>query len=130
MSRASVSLVVLASLLASCSTMGRITVKDYQAKTGERVMAGQAEPKDAYACEQISKEAVDKNWGLKAGLFNQAEAIERITAAAVDAAPAKGANYAHVILPSEFGTGGLNLNALRDVYVAHYKCASLPAAES
>lgn len=119
-----------AMLVAGCSTVGRITVKDYQAKTGERVMAGQAEPDSDYACTQVAKEGADRNWGLKAGLFNQADAIQRITAAAVDAAPAKGANYAYVIVPSEFGPAGMNVNAFRDVYVAYYKCASLPARKS
>jgi hypothetical protein len=63
-------------------------------------------------------------------MFNQADAIEKITVAAVNAAPAKGANYAYVILPSEFGMGGLNMNAFRDVYVAHYKCEKLPPVAS
>jgi hypothetical protein len=129
MSRMRIAMIIVASLLAACSTMGRITVKDYQAATGERVMAGQAEPKSAYNCQQVSKESAASNWGLKAGLFNEADAIDRITVAAVNAAPAKGANYAHVILPSEFGPPGLNVNAFRDVYVAHYKCANLPAPQ-
>jgi hypothetical protein len=108
--------------------MGQITVKDYQAKSGERVMAGQAEPKRDYNCQQQSKEAVSSNWGLKAGLFNKAEAISRITSDAVDAAPGKGANYAHIMIPSEFGPSGINVNAFRDTYVAYYKCGSLPPA--
>ncbi len=130
MSRMHAAVIVLSCSIAACSTMGRITVKDYRAESGERVMAGQAEPKSEYGCTQVSKESASSNWGLKAGMFNQADAIEKITVAAVNAAPAKGANYAYVILPSEFGMGGLNMNAFRDVYVAHYKCEKLPPVAS
>ncbi len=35
--------------LAACQTMGGLTVKDYTAKSGQRVMAGQAEPKAEYS---------------------------------------------------------------------------------
>lgn len=129
MSKIHIAVIIVSGAIAACSTIGRITVKDYRAESGERVMAGQAEPKSAYDCRQVSKESASSNWGLKAGLFNKAEAIERITVAAVNAAPAKGANYAHVIFPSEFGPPGVNVNAFRDVYVAHYNCENLPAPQ-
>ncbi len=63
-------------------------------------------------------------------MFDKEQAIERVTRAAVDAARSKGANYAHIIFPSSFGPSGINLNALRDIYVAYYKCGSLPAPNS
>jgi hypothetical protein len=43
--------VTLPALLAACSTIGQITVKDYEAKSGERVMAGQAGPRMDPAAE-------------------------------------------------------------------------------
>lgn len=118
---------LLAISLAACSAVGQLTVKDYQAASGERVMAGQAEPKSDYRCEKISQEQQD--WGLK-GNFDRASAMTRITAAAVETAPKKGANYAYIIAPSEASIGGFNVNAFRDAQVAYYRCASLPAKQS
>ena len=104
--------------------MGGLTVKNYTAKTGQRVMAGQAEPKSDYGCSQVTREKED--FGLS-GNMDKAAAIERITQVAVDKAPSKGANYAYVIVPSETSIGGFNVNAFKDAEVAYYKCASLPA---
>ena len=70
--------------LAACSTMGQLTVKDYQAKSGQRVMAGQAEPKADYKCAKVAQERHD--WGMK-GNMDKSGAMERVTAAAVEAAP-------------------------------------------
>jgi hypothetical protein len=121
------SLAVLALSLAGCSTVGQLTVKDHTAATGERVMAGQAEPKSEYQCTKISQEP--QEWGFK-GNMNQAAATERVTTAAVNAAPGKGANYAYIIVPSEASVGGFNVNAFKDAQVAYYKCGNLPAAKS
>jgi hypothetical protein len=54
-------------------------------------------------------------------------ATQRVTTAAVEAAPGKGANYAYVMPPAEAGIGSLNLNAFSDAQVAYYKCSQLPA---
>jgi hypothetical protein len=114
-------------ILAGCSSieqsMGRLTVKDYTAKTGERVMAGQAEPKDEYGCTKLGQEKQD--FGLS-GNMNKAAATERITSVAVDTAPSKGANYAYIIIPSESSVMGFNVNAFDNAQVAYYKCTSLP----
>jgi len=117
------SLLALAAVLAGCSTMGRITVKDYAAASGQRVMAGQAEPKSEYQCQKLVEETHD--WGMKESM-NKAAAIEQLTHAAVDAAPGKGANYAYLHLPGEATVGVLNVNAFNDPEVVYYKCASLP----
>jgi hypothetical protein len=114
---------VAAIALAACSTVGQLTVKDYTAKSGQRVMAGQAEPKGEYRCEKLAQEPHD--WGMK-GTMNRVAATERVTAAAVERAPARGANYAHIMPPSETSIGGININAMKDAQVAYYKCASLP----
>jgi hypothetical protein len=113
-------------LLAGCSAVGQLTVKDYKAKSGDRVMAGQAEPKAEYNCSKLAQERHD--WGMK-GNMDKAGATERVTAAAVEAAPARGANYAHVMPPSETSIGGFNVNAFKDAQVVYYKCASLPASK-
>jgi hypothetical protein len=118
------SVILLAALVAGCSTMGRITVKDYTAASGQRVMAGQAEPKNEYRCQKLIEEAHD--WGMKESM-NKAAAIEKLTQAAVEAAPGKGANYAYLHLPGEATVGALNVNAFNDPEVIYYKCASLPA---
>ena len=114
--------------LTTCSTLsnaiGGLTVKNYTAKTGQRVMAGQAEPKSGFACTKVSQETQD--FGLS-GNMDKAAAIERITQVAVDTAPSKGANYADVIIPSETGVMGFNVNAFKDAEVAYYKCSNLPA---
>ncbi|HKU16485.1 MAG TPA: hypothetical protein VJQ52_18995 [Steroidobacteraceae bacterium] len=120
------SIVPLAALLVGCNTMGRITVKDYTAASGERVMAGQAEPKSEYQCQQVAKE--DHDWGVKESM-NKAGAIQALTQAAVQAAPGKGANYAFLNVPGEATVGIVNVNALNDPEVLYYKCASLPAAK-
>lgn len=109
--------------IAACSAVGQLTVKDHQAKSGQRVMAGQAEPKTEYQCQKLAQESQD--WGFK-GNVDRASAIERITTTAVDAAPAKGANYVYVIAPSEKSIGGFNVNAFADAQVAYYNCKSLP----
>jgi hypothetical protein len=114
---------LLAFALAACQTMGGLTVKDYTAKSGQRVMAGQAEPKAEYSCSKVTEDKQD--WGLT-GNMDKVAAMERVTKVAVDTAPGKGANYAYVKAPAEFGFGSLNLNAFSDARVAYYKCASLP----
>ena len=113
--------------LAGCASieqsMGRLTVKNYTAKNGQRVMAGQAEPKSDYACHKITQEKQD--FGLS-GTMDKAAATERITAVAVDTAPSKGANYADIMVPSETSIMGFNINAFKDAQVAYYNCSSLP----
>ena len=118
--------VVAAAALAACQTMGGLSVKDYTAKSGQRVMAGQAEPKAEYSCAKLSQER--KEWGMK-GNMDKVGATQRVTAEAVDAAPAKGANYAYIMPPAEVGVGGFNVKAFSDAQVAYYKCASLPTAK-
>jgi len=116
----------LAAALAACQTMGGLTVKDYTAKSGQRVMAGQAEPKSEYSCAKVAQARHD--WGVK-GNMNTVGAMERVTTEAVNAAPGKGANYAYVKAPAQVGVGAVNVNAFSDAQVSYYKCASLPAAK-
>jgi hypothetical protein len=116
----------LAAALAGCQTMGGLTVKNYTAKSGQRVMAGQAEPKSEYSCAKVAQARHD--WGIK-GNMNTVGAMERVTAEAVDAAPGKGANYAYIKAPAQVGVGAVNVNAFSDAQVSYYKCASLPAAK-
>ncbi|HEX8757966.1 MAG TPA: hypothetical protein VF745_16645 [Steroidobacteraceae bacterium] len=112
---------------AGCSTMGQLTVKSYTASSGERVVAGQAAPQASYGCEKLGQES--RHWGLT-GNMNRAHATETLTAAAVDSAPAKGANYVYVMVPSQASIGGFNVNAFKDAQVAYYKCSNLPSAAS
>ena len=116
---------VLTLAFAGCSTMGQMTVKDYTAKSGQRVMAGQAEPKAEYRCEKLAQESQD--WGLS-GTMNRVAAQDKLTAASVEGAAARGGNYAHVMPPSETSIGGFNINAFKGAQAAYYKCAALPAA--
>ena len=116
----------LAAALAACQTMGGLTVKNYTAKSGQRVMAGQAEPKSEYSCAKVAQ--ARHEWGIK-GNMNTVGAMERVTAEAVDAAPGKGANYAYIKAPAQVGVGAVNVNAFSDAQVSYYKCASLPAAK-
>jgi hypothetical protein len=60
------------------------------------------------------------------GNLDKSGATQRVTAAAVEAAPGRGANYAHVMPPSDTSIGGVNINAFKDAQVVYYKCASLP----
>ena len=117
--------IACAAALAACQTMGGLTVKDYTAKSGQRVMAGQAEPKAEYACAKMAQERHE--WGIK-GNMDKVGAMERVTNAAVDAAPAKGANYAYIMAPGQAYVGAIQVNAFSDAQVAYYKCTSLPAA--
>ena len=98
-------------------------MKDYTA-SGQRVMAGQAEPKSEYQCQQLAEEEHD--WGMKESM-NKPAAIEKLTQVAVAAAPVKGANYAYLRVPGEASVGAVNVNAFKDPKVVYYKCASLPA---
>jgi hypothetical protein len=117
--------VTFATALAACQTMGGLTVQDYAAKSGQRVMAGQAEPKAEYSCAKVAQERHE--WGIK-GNMDKVGAMERVTNAAVDAAPSKGANYAYIMAPGQASIGAINVNAWSDAQVAYYKCTSLPAA--
>jgi hypothetical protein len=121
---------VLLTTVAACSgiqnSMGRLGVRDYTARTGERVMAGQAEPREEYRCRKVGQERRD--WGLS-GNMDRVGALSRVTAVAVDAAPGKGANYVDVMVPGEASVMGFNVNAFRDAEVAYYQCASLPPAK-
>lgn len=110
--------------LAACSTVGQLTVKDYKATSGQRVMAGQAEPKAEYKCHKVAQEKRD--WGLS-GTMDRVAASERVTSVAVDTAPGKGANYAYIMAPAKISIGNLNVNAFSDAQVAYYQCGSLPA---
>ena len=114
---------VLALVLAGCSTMGQLTVKDYQAKSGARVMAGQAEPKAEYRCHKLAQEKRD--WGIT-GNMDRVGAIQKVTAVAVETAASKGSNYAHIMTPAQVNIGMLNVNAFSDARVAYYRCANLP----
>ena len=58
--------------------------------------------------------------------MDRAAATERVTRVAVDAAPAKGANYVDIMTPSEARLMGFNLHAFSDARVAYYRCANLP----
>ena len=90
-------------------------------------MAGQAPPEAAYGCEKLSQES--RPWGL-AGNMNPAGATEKLTAAAVDSAPSKGANYVYIMVPGKAAIGAFNVNAFKDAQVAYYKCGSLPSETS
>jgi len=109
--------------LAACSTVGQLTVRDYKSKTGEHVLAGQAEPKAEYRCEKVAEEP--QPWGI-AGNMNRAGTTEKVTAVAVDSAPSKGANYVYIVTPGEAKVGGFNVNSFKDAQAAYYKCANLP----
>lgn len=123
MARPVLPIALMAVSLAGCSAVGQLTVKNYRARSGERVLAGQAEPKSEYQCQKLAQE--QRDWGIK-GNLDRASATERVTQAAVDSAPAKGANYVHVMLPSEKSIGGFNVNAFSDAQVAYFKCSNLP----
>jgi hypothetical protein len=125
MKKRNLSVLTVAIALTACSAVGQLTVKDYKAQSGQRVMAGQAEPKSEYKCQKLAQEKQD--WGFK-GTMDRAGAMQRVTSAAVEAAPGKGANYAYIIAPAEKSIGGFNINAWASAEVAYYQCASLPAA--
>lgn len=108
----------------ACGTLGQLTVHDYTAKSGQRVVAGQAQPKSEYDCKVVSEGK--QEWGIK-GNMDKAGAQQRAIASAVDQAPTKGANYVFVDPPAEVGIGGLNVNALSRADVTWYKCKNLPA---
>src|SRR3954447_2318846 len=118
--------VLAAAALAACQTMGGLTVKDYTSKSGQRVMAGQAEPKAEYGCQKLAQEK--EAWGVS-GSMNTVSAIERVTSSAVEKAPGRGGNYAYIMAPSQVGVGGMNVNAFSDPQVTYYKCKGLPAAK-
>jgi hypothetical protein len=116
-----------AAALTACQTMGELlTVKDYTAKSGERVVAGQAVPKSEYGCQKLSTEKQD--WGVS-GNMDRVAAQERVTRVAVDTAPSKGANYVNVMPPASTSLGSINVNAFADARVEYYRCANLPPAK-
>ncbi|HET7308364.1 MAG TPA: hypothetical protein VFK24_11225 [Gammaproteobacteria bacterium] len=112
-------------MIAGCSTMGRLTAKNYTSKSGSRVLVAQAEPKADYACTKLAQEKQD--WGFSQRM-NQGAAMEKLRTTAVETAAAKGANYAYVMIPAQKSILGFNVNAFDDAQVAYYRCAQLPAA--
>jgi len=125
MSKRNFSIALLAAAITGCQTVGQMTVKDYTAKSGQRVVAGRAEPRSEYACQKVAQ--AKRDWGLT-GNMDKVAAMERVTRVAVDTAPGKSANYAYIMAPASFGIGSLNLNAFSDAEVAHYRCTNLPGA--
>lgn len=111
--------------LAACQSTGELAVKSYAATSGESVVAGEATPKSEYGCQKLATEK--QVWG--AGVRDRVAAEERITQAAVDAAPSKGANYVNVMPPVPTSLGSINVNAFADARVEYYRCANLPAAK-
>src|SRR5260221_11640272 len=83
--------------LAACQTMGGLTVKDYTAKSGQRVMAGQAEPEAEYRCQKLPQEKQD--WGPK-GNKDKGAPTERRNNLPRDNAPRRGADHAYLIAPA------------------------------
>ncbi|HEX6156599.1 MAG TPA: hypothetical protein VFZ54_11280 [Burkholderiales bacterium] len=79
-------------------------MKDYQAKSGQRVMAGQAEPKADYKCAKVAQERHD--WGMK-GNMDKSGATERVTAAAVEAAPGRASRLLQVREPARQIAGAM-----------------------
>ena len=129
MLRNSIVVGLLAVAIAGCSsvqnTMGRLGVKDYSAKSGQRVMAGQAEPRSEYSCQKLAQERQD--WGIK-GNMDRTSAMERVTTLAVESAASRKANYAHINTPAQASVMGYNVNAFKDAEVTYYRCANLPPA--
>ncbi|HET7675348.1 MAG TPA: hypothetical protein VFL54_07490 [Gammaproteobacteria bacterium] len=113
--------------LAACSTLGRLTAKDYTSNSGQRVLVAQAEPESGYACSELGQETHD--WGFSQR-SNQGAAMEKLRQDAADEAASKGANYAYVDIPSDSSVMGFNVNAFKDATVTYYKCASLPPASA
>lgn len=109
-----------------CNTIGQLGVRDYASPTGERVMAGLVAPKTEYNCNMLVQEP--EQWGFSATV-DKAASIQKVTKSAVDKAPAKSANYAHVMIPSESRVMGWDVNAFKSAQVAYYKCENLPATQ-
>ena len=113
-------------VVAGCNTIGQLGVRDYAAPTGQRVMAGLVAPKAEYTCSMLVQEP--EQWGFSATV-DKAASIQKVTATAVEKAPARSANYAHVMIPSESRVMGWDVNAFKSAQVAYYKCEDLPAAQ-
>jgi hypothetical protein len=61
MSKRNFPIALLVAAITGCQTVGQMTVKDYTAKSGQRVVAGQAGPRSEYACQKVAQEKRD--WG-------------------------------------------------------------------
>lgn len=112
-------------LVSGCATLGQLTVRDYTASNGKRVMAGEAEPKEEYQCVEL--ETKEGDWGLT-GAMARTGAIARITDQSVEEASKRGSNYVYIDAPAEVGVLGLNVNAFADAEVTYYRCDNLPPA--
>lgn len=120
-----IAIIAAVAALAGCSTLGRLTAKDYTSSSGQRVLVAQAEPESGYACNEVGQ--VTHDWGFSQR-SNQGAAMEKLRQTAADEAAAKGANYAYVDIPSDSSFMGFNVNAFKDAKVTYYKCDSLPAS--
>jgi hypothetical protein len=120
-------LTILAMALAACSSMGQLTVKDYTAKSGERIVGGEAVPKSEYNCDKVAEDK--KPWGVS-GNMNKVGTYNRVIASVVDEAPGKNANYVNVQPPASYGIGALNVNSFARADVEYYNCKNLPPAQT
>ncbi|MEJ2361538.1 MAG: hypothetical protein P8Z75_08945 [Gammaproteobacteria bacterium] len=116
------SLLVAISVVSACSTISKLTVKEYTTSSGQKVTAGRYKPEAENQCQRRKKSSA--SWGFK-GHLDPDGRYNEIVMQAVERAPSLKANYVYIHVPSSAGGGEGDINYSL-AGVIYYHCQNPP----
>ncbi len=117
-----ISLLVVIGVISGCSTISKLTVKEYTSSSGQKVTAGRYKPEADNQCQLRRKMA--SSWGFK-GRMDPDRRYDEIVMQAVGKADELKANYIFIDVPSGSGDGGIDKNnSYAGIY--YYHCQNPP----
>lgn len=118
-----ISLLVVIGVISGCSTISKLTIKEYTNSSGHKVIAGRYKPEAENQCQQRKKASA--SWGFK-GHLDPDGRYNEIVMQAIERAPSLKANYVYIVLPNNTSVGGVDVNySAADIY--YYKCNNPPS---
>ncbi|MBI1424441.1 MAG: hypothetical protein GC149_13435 [Gammaproteobacteria bacterium] len=116
------SLLLVMGVMSGCSTISKLTVKEYTNSSGQKVTAGRYKPEADNQCQLRRKMA--SSWGFE-GRMDPDKRFEEIAMTAVEKAAGLKANYIYIVVPSGDSDGGVDKNnSYADIY--YYYCKNPP----
>jgi uncharacterized protein YceK len=116
-----INLLVVISVISGCSTISKLTIKEYTNSSGHKVTAGRYKPEADNQCQQRKK--LSASWGFQGRLDPDAR-YDEIVMQAVDRASALNANYVYVVVPTGISDRGDVDASVADIY--YYHCKNQP----
>jgi len=107
-------------MVSACSTISKLTVKEYTNTSGQKVVAGRYKPEADNQC-QLRKKA-GASWGFK-GRLDPDGRYNEVVMQAIERAPSLQANYVYVVVPTGAGDGDVN-STIASIY--YYQCKNPP----